>query len=264
MTHLRDVPCGPTLRSDSARGESHYPSPGGSPWRPETPRALVCASTFSRAAQPYRLCSAAFPAATRRAPGGETRGPPRPTSPLTRAGRFPLPSAPGHPRRPDSCLCSRGGKPQRFPEPSGSTVTAAQPPTLRLAPVWGAARAAPPQRPPSRGRGSPPGSGPPACGDTSGLCAENGCDGPHVRTSSVRSTQPPARTPIARLGDVGNKADEARLLGGGETGFIGVRRAGRFLPSAWVSGPRWRRGCELADHARNARPCAALVHGDPR
>ena len=93
MTHLRDVPCGPTLRSDSARGESHYPSPGTSPWRPETPRALVCASTFSRAVQPYRLCSAAFPAATRRAPGGETRGPSRPTSPLTRAGRFPLPSA---------------------------------------------------------------------------------------------------------------------------------------------------------------------------
>ncbi len=95
MTHLRDVPCGPTLRSDSTRGESHYPSPGGSPWRPETPRALVCASTVSRAVQPYRLCSAAFPAATRRAPGGETRGPSRPTSPLTRAGRFPLPSALG-------------------------------------------------------------------------------------------------------------------------------------------------------------------------
>lgn len=94
MPDLRDVPCGPTLRSDSARGESHFPSPGISPWRPETPRALVCASTFSRAAQPYRLCSAAFPAATRRAPGGETRGPSRPTSPLTRAGRFPSPQTP--------------------------------------------------------------------------------------------------------------------------------------------------------------------------
>ena len=72
-----------------ARGESHYTPPGISPWRPETPRALVCASTFSRAAQPYGRCSAAFPAATRRAPSGETRGPPRPNEPPHAGGAVP-------------------------------------------------------------------------------------------------------------------------------------------------------------------------------
>ena len=126
-------------------------------WTPETPRALVCASTFSRAAWPYRLCSAAFPVATRRAPVGSRAGRPAQPSPLTRAGRFPSVCGGRGFRtwRAHATLCSKGGQPQRFPEPSGPTVAAAQPPTSRLAPFWGAARAAPPQRPPSRGRGSP-------------------------------------------------------------------------------------------------------------
>ena len=51
---------------------------------------------------------------------------------------------------------SKGGQPQRFPEPSGPTVTAAQPPTSRLAPSWGSRAGCPASTTPLTRAGQPP------------------------------------------------------------------------------------------------------------
>ena len=174
-------------------------SPRCPPWptlstghpRPQGPG--LCLNVFPSRG-PYRLCSAAFPVATRRAPVGSRAGRPAQTSPLTRAGRFSslsgqgAVSAHGGPARrtllptlssdsndggePSShrqssalgtrnsegfCLCSKGGQPQRFPEPSGPTVAAAQPPTSRLALSWGSRAGCPASTTPLTRAGQPPG-----------------------------------------------------------------------------------------------------------
>ena len=252
MTDLRDVPCGPTLRSDSARGESHFPSPGISPWRPETPRALVCASTFSRAAQPYRLCSAAFPAATRRAPSGESRGPSRPTSPLTRAGRFPcgqgsfgtwrascralLPTLSGDPtaREPVrfAVVSPRNRDSKRFPVLEGwatSTFSRAERPYRRCsaAPHFapgaflGSRAGCPASTTPLTRAGQPPRrTQRGAVVDSCGAAAP-----PQRRRPRVPARLRHEHADLARA-HPGIKADEARLLGGGGDGLHRCPRPG--------------------------------------
>jgi len=233
MTHLRDVPCGPTLRSDSARGESHYPSPGSSPWRPETPRALVVAQRFPEPRSP--TVSAAQPSQPRLGapPVGRRAGRPVQRAPSRGRGGSPCPQ-PSNPETHRGLSVLEGWATSTFSRAQRPYRHCSAAPHFAPGACLGSRAGCPASTTPLTRAGQPP--GPPA---------ENACSG------SCEPRRAPAKPAV-----VGNKADEARLLGGGETGFIGVRRAGRFLPSAWVSGPRSRRGRELADHARNARPRA--------